>query len=75
MVKPSAVTRSIDPNHLKRASKVEDQMVGPYLDSIVLSLHSALDAWRFGKGPSSDVTLALDAFLALYTEADLRGMT
>lgn len=67
-------SRPIDTKYLKRASQVESSQVGPYLDAILLDMHKALDAWRFGKGPYDDLVLATDAFLALITEAEARGL-
>jgi len=72
MVKPSSVHREIDPDHLKRASKVEQMLVGPYLDQIVTSMHIALDGWRYHDQPPDEVELALDAFIALWTIAQQR---
>lgn len=69
-----SVARKIDAKYLKRASQVSNDMVGPYLDAILLDMHKALDAWRFGKGPYDDLALAMGAFLALITEAEARGL-
>jgi hypothetical protein len=72
--RPRYIGRKIDPKYLKRASQVEDGQVGPYLESIVQEMYRTLDGWRFGKLPSNDFKLALDACIALYTEAELRGL-
>lgn len=69
------VARNIDPAYVKRAQMVEDAMVGPYLDSIIVEMHRALDQWRYGKAPVDELQLATSAFIALLAEAEARGMT
>lgn len=66
-------TRNIDPEHLRRASRVPDNMVGPYLDECLMQMHQYLDQWRFGKRDVEALQVATDAFIALLTEAENRG--
>lgn len=66
--------RKIEPKHLQRAMMVEDVQVGPYLEEILMDMHQSLERWRYGKGPCSDLQLALDAFIALLTAAELKGL-
>jgi hypothetical protein len=73
--KIAKAARPINPDHLKRASKVEDHLIGPYLDEILTTMHQSLDGWRFGKTSSEPLQLATDAFIALLTEAENRGLT
>jgi len=73
--KPTSISRRIDPAHFKRASTIDNQMIGPYMDSIVMEMHIGLDAWRFGKDPQAELfRLALDAANALFAEAEVRGL-
>lgn len=65
--KPNRISRRIDPKYLARAQAVTPDLVGTYLDSIATALHYTLDQYRFHKGPSEEVELALDAFIALWT--------
>lgn len=66
--------RTIDPKHLKRAAKVEPELIGPYMEQIALELSKALDYWRIYDGPAEDVDTAIDALLALWAEVGARGM-
>lgn len=66
--------RPIKGKHLKRAAKVPDNLLGPYMEQVVQELEKAVDYWRLYDGPSEQVDLALDTFLALWTEAGVRGM-
>ena len=66
MVKPK-VARQIDPGYLKRASSIPQEQVSANLESIAISLHQALDAWRYRNAPHEDVAMCLDALIALWT--------
>ena len=68
------ISRTIDPKHLKRASKVETANLGPYMESVLTSMQIALDQWRYHGDDGADLQLALGAFLALITEAERRGL-
>lgn len=70
--RPSRISRSIEPKYWERASQVRPELIGPYLDDIVTTLHISLDKWRFSHGPVDDVELALDAFIALWTAVPSR---
>ena len=70
-----SAARPIDAAHLVRAGKVEDKLIGPYLDEILVTMHQSLDGWRFGKTSAEPLQTALDAFIALLTEAENRGFT
>lgn len=69
-----SAARPIDPDHLRRAAKVDDKMIGPYMDEILITMHQSLDGWRFGKVGSEPLQTSLDAFIALLTEAENRGL-
>ena len=73
MAKLSKVDRKIDAGAIRRAGMVDDRQIGPYLDQIATELHMRLDQWRFHGAPPGDVDTCLDAFLALWTEAEARG--
>lgn len=66
--------RPMDPDHLRRAARVDDKLVGPYMDEILITMHQALDGWRFGKTGAEPLQTALAAFNALMTEAENRGL-
>lgn len=65
-------TRSIDPAYVKRAEAIDSQQLREYLDSSIVSLHQAVDSWRFRKGPQEDVTLCLDAIIAMWSVLERR---
>lgn len=67
--KPSRINRPINPKHMRRAERVPQELIGPYLDEIVTSLHISLDGWRFHNQPAEEVELALDALIALWVTA------
>lgn len=69
----SRIEFNIDPKNLKRASKVPDQMIGSYMDQIITELHMRVDQWRFHDAPPGDVDTCLQALLALWIEAGIRG--
>ncbi len=71
---PKTISRKIDPTHLKRAGMVQSDQIGPYMEAILQEMYKALDSWRYGKKSSDDFKLALDACIALFTEAELRGL-
>jgi hypothetical protein len=64
--------RQIDPTYLDRAFKIPRDQVGDNLDSIAISLHQALDSWRYRNGPAEDVALCVDALIALWTTVEER---
>lgn len=66
------LSRDIDPAHYKRANSVPSSEVGSYMDSIAVSLHQSLDAWRYHNGSIDDVTLCVDALVALWTSIENR---
>ena len=70
-VNPKAY-RAIDSQYLRRAEKVPPHEVGTYLDSICVSLHQAVDAWRFHEGSPDEVTLCVDALVALWSVEENR---
>jgi hypothetical protein len=72
---PKKVVRTINPEHIARASKVEDRQIGPYMDQMVSELQMRVDAWRYKDAPPGDVDTVLDGILALWTEAGVRGFT
>lgn len=64
--------RQIDMRYMKRAEKVPESSVGEHLDSIAISLHRALDDWRHNDGGTEDVTLCVDALVALWSVVESR---
>lgn len=64
--------RKIDPAYIKRARGIDGHQVPEHLDSIAVSLHQALDAWRFHNGSSEDVSLCVDALVALWSVVESR---
>jgi hypothetical protein len=69
-----AAARPINPDHLRRAAKVDDKLIGPYMDELLITMHQSLDGWRYGKVGAEPLQTALDAFVALMTEAENRGL-
>lgn len=72
MSSPDRIVKNIDTKHWARASRVPGDLVGPYLDAILVDLHQKLDVWRYHKGPPQDVEVAMDAFYALWTHNQQR---
>lgn len=66
--------RPIPAKYLKRSAKIPDTLMGPYMEQVIQELEKAVDYWRLYDGPSEQVDLALDTFLALWTEASVRGL-
>lgn len=64
--------RKIDLNYIRRAEKLPSNDVGEHLDSIAVSLHRALDGWRHNEGPVEDVTMCVDALVALWSVVERR---
>ena len=62
-----SAVRKIDLAYMKRARSLEPHMTGDHMESIAIALHQALDNWRFHDGPSEDVTLCVDAMVALWS--------
>jgi hypothetical protein len=66
------VGRVIDAKYIKRAEGIDPRQVPEHLDSVAVALHQALDAWRFHDGPAEDVTLCVDALVALWSVTEHR---
>lgn len=66
------VSRKINEDYLRRANKVRDDQIGPYLESIVISLHAALDDWRYNNAPPDEVTTCVDALVAMWSSVEGR---
>lgn len=64
--------RKIDPAYIQRARGIDGQNIPDHLDSIAVSLHQALDAWRFHNGSGEDVSLCIDALVALWSVVESR---
>lgn len=64
--------RKIDFRYMQRAEAIPDGSVGEHMDSIAISLHRALDDWRHNDGPVEDVTLCVDALVALWSVIETR---
>lgn len=69
---PDFVGRTIDVKYMKRAEGIDPRQVPDHLDSVAVSLHQAIDAWRFHDGPAEDVTLCVDALVALWSVTEQR---
>jgi len=69
---PTAINREIDPEYLRRAEGIDPRQVPEHLESIAISLHQALDAWRYHNSGTEDVTLCIDAFVALWSVVEQR---
>lgn len=69
---PDHALRKIDLNYIKRAEKLPEGSVGEHLDSIAMSLHRSLDSWRYSDGPVEDVTMCVDALVALWSVVENR---
>lgn len=65
-------SREINPSYIRRAESVSSADAPAHLDSIAISLHQALDNWRYNGGPKDEVTLCLDAMVALWTVVERR---
>ena len=65
--------REIDPAYLKRAESISPSSIPDHLESIAISLHQALDGWRYHDAGTDDVTLCLDAFAALWSVVESRA--
>lgn len=65
--------RFIDLSYMRRASSLDRSQVPEHLDSIAISLHQALDSWRYHNGPEEDVTLCVDALVALWSVVEQRS--
>lgn len=72
MSSPEFFSRKIDYNYLKRASQISRSDAPHYLDSIVVSLHRAVDDWRYNDGEISDVSMCVDALSALWSTIEGR---
>jgi hypothetical protein len=64
--------RKIDMGYLRRAEQIPTSSVAEHLDSIAISLHRSLDAWRHNDGPVEDVTMCIDALVALWSVVESR---
>lgn len=68
------VARRIDTRAYKRVKGMSDSEILSYLNDSSMSLGVALDMWRHHNAPANEVTLAVDAIVALWTEAERRGI-
>lgn len=69
------VARRIDNRARSRVQGLSDSEVVSYLHDSTMSLGVALDQWHHHSAPSDEVTLAVDAIVALWTEAEERGLS
>jgi len=67
------VSRRINPDYLRRANKVSNEQSGAYMESIVMSLHAALDDWRYNDAPTAEVTTCVDALVAMWSSVESRS--
>ena len=68
------VARQVDVRALNRVRSMSDSAIRNYLNDSSMSLGVALDMWNHHNAPSDEVTMALDALIALWTEAERRGL-
>ena len=73
MSNPEFFSRKIDYNYFKRAEKIPSADAPHYLDSIVVSLHRAIDDWRYNDGDVGDVSMCVDALSALWSTIEDRS--
>lgn len=69
------IARRIDNRARRRVEGMSDSEIKSYLNDTSMSLGVALDMWNHHHAPSDEVTLAVDALVALWTEAERRGLT
>jgi hypothetical protein len=69
----SKITRDINGEYLKRADSVDSSQVGSYMESIAISLHEAIDNWRFHDAPVNEVSTYVDALVAMWTSIEMRS--
>lgn len=67
------VSRRVNPDYLRRANKISNEQVGAYMESIVISLHAALDDWRYNAAPTDEVTTCVDALVAMWSSVESRS--
>lgn len=67
--------RKFDLSYIRRASAIDPTAASEHLDSIAISLHQALDAWRGGTGGAEEVTMCVDALAALWSVVERREST
>ena len=59
--------RTISPKAVQRAFSIPQSEVFSYMDSAVMSLHVALDQWKYNDGPLEEVSMCVDAITALWS--------
>lgn len=68
------VARRIDNRARSRVQRLSDSELRSYLHDSTMSLGVALDQWHHHNAPPAEVTMAVDAIVALWTEAEERGL-
>jgi len=68
------VSRVIDERARKRVLSMDSSTIKSYLSETTMSLNIALDAWTYHGAPSEEVTMAVDALVALWTEVESRKL-
>jgi hypothetical protein len=71
---PFATGRRITQTARRRASTLNNEEIGMYMDSALMQFGHALDQWRFKSGPAAEVALSLDVLMALWNEVEIRGL-
>ena len=71
---PDFVARRVPPATTKRTKKIPDGQLPMYMDTVLMNMGQALDAWRFSSGPADAVAEAIDALTALWVEIETRGL-
>lgn len=72
--KRKTVKRIVSPQMIKRASSTETPLLLGWLDTTVMALGVATDKWRFHKGEPEEVSMCMDAFYAIWSELQARGI-
>lgn len=69
------VSRNIDPKAYSRAQMLDSPSLLQYFDHCVLALNSSFDRFRSAEeAPGEEVTMCVDAVVALWTEIENRGL-
>ena len=69
------VARRIDNRARNRVEGLSNSEIISYMNDSAMSLGVSLDMWQHHNAPAEEVTLAVDAIVALWTEAERRGLT
>lgn len=68
------VARKVNTKAMERVKGMSDSDILSYLNDSTMALGVALDMWQHHSAPSSEVTIAVDAIVALWCEAESRSL-